>query len=110
MLSKDKKPDEKVKEVVPPRAETPKLFSAMLKMSQQQGLQGTFRSLRKTFKTSDGTAEVSQMPPLSPTHRRSPIPRITVQDGEDAVSETPSITIRMTPRREGEETLSVEVP
>ncbi|KAF3832074.1 hypothetical protein F7725_025739 [Dissostichus mawsoni] len=31
-------------------------------------------------------------------------------DGEDAVSETPSITIRMTPRLHGEETLSVEVP
>ncbi|KAI4798791.1 hypothetical protein KUCAC02_020477, partial [Chaenocephalus aceratus] len=91
MLSKDKKPDEKVKEVVPPRAETPKLFSAMLKMSQQQGLQGTFKTLRKTFKTSEGTAEDGE-------------------DGEDAVSETPSITIRMTPRREGEETLSVEVP
>ncbi|KAJ4922289.1 hypothetical protein JOQ06_021633 [Pogonophryne albipinna] len=110
MLSKDKKPDEKVKEVVPPRAETPKMFSAALKMSQQQGLQGTFSALRKTFKTSEGTAEVSQMPPPSPVHRRSPIPRVTVQDGEDAVSETPSITIRMTPRLQGEETLSVEVP
>ncbi|KAF3832085.1 hypothetical protein F7725_025750 [Dissostichus mawsoni] len=32
------------------------------------------------------------------------------KDGEDAVSETPSITIRMTPRLHGEETLSVEVP
>ena len=60
MLSKDKKPDEKVKEVVPPRLETPKMFTAALKMSQQQGLQGSFSALRKTFKTSEGTSEVRQ--------------------------------------------------
>ena len=51
------------------------------------------------------------VPPPSPTHRRSPIPRSLVRDDDDAVSETAdsSVVIRMTPRQEGEEVLSVEV-
>lgn len=44
-------------------------------------------------------------------HRRSPIPRHHVPDDDDMVSETTDSTmlIRMTPRIEGEEILSVEV-
>ncbi len=44
-------------------------------------------------------------------HRRSPIPRPLVLDEDDMVSETTDSTmiIRMTPRVEGEEILSVEV-
>ena len=42
--------------------------------------------------------------------RRSPIPRTRAPGDEDAVSETAdgSVVIRMTPRVEGEELLSVE--
>lgn len=51
------------------------------------------------------------MPPPSPVHRRSPIPRTRVPDDGDMVSETTDSTmvIRMTPRVEGEEILSVEI-
>lgn len=51
------------------------------------------------------------VPPPSPVHRRSPIPRPRVPDDDDMVSETTDSTmvIRMTPRIEGEEILSVEV-
>ncbi len=50
------------------------------------------------------------MPPPSPMHRRSPIPRVHIPDEEDMVSEITDSTmiIRMTPRVEGEEILSVE--
>lgn len=49
MLTKDKKPDEKVKdtgEVIPPRPETPKLFKAALKVATGQ----TFTKLKETYK------------------------------------------------------------
>lgn len=55
---------------------------------------------------------ISAVPPPSPMHRRSPVPRGPApEDREESVAETAdsSVIIRMTPRREGEELLTVEV-
>ncbi|XP_056232248.1 cyclic nucleotide-gated cation channel beta-3 [Seriola aureovittata] len=119
MLTKDKKPDEKEEgkevEVIPPRPDTPEMFKAALKVTEQAGLEGTFAKLKKTYKPSESTGEapssISPLPPPSPMHRRSPIPRAPVQDDDDTVAETAdsSVLIRMTPRHQGEEVLSVEV-
>ncbi|XP_073709463.1 uncharacterized protein cngb1a isoform X3 [Misgurnus anguillicaudatus] len=119
MLTKDKKPaEEKVKdtgEVIPPRPETPKLFKAALEVARGQ----TFTKLKETYKGASlepstsayGSTATGPIPPPSPIHRRSPIPRFHVPDEDDMVSETTDSTviIRMTPRVEGEEILSVEV-
>ncbi len=58
MLTKDKKPDEKDKgkvgiQVIPPRPDTPKMFKAALKVTQQEGIEGTLSKLRETYKPSD---------------------------------------------------------
>ncbi|KAF6725990.1 Cyclic nucleotide-gated cation channel beta-1 [Oryzias melastigma] len=124
MLTKDKKPEEKrpskaTVEVIPPRPDTPKLFKAALKVTEQAGIEGTFAKLKKAYKPSESAAEdpearttVSPLPPPSPMHRRSPIPRsFPREDGDESVAETAdsSVIIRMTPRQEGEELLTVEV-
>ncbi|XP_023809530.1 cyclic nucleotide-gated cation channel beta-3 isoform X1 [Oryzias latipes] len=124
MLTKDKKPEEKrpskaTVEVIPPRPDTPKLFKAALKVTEQAGIEGTFAKLKKAYRASESAGEhaedrtsVSPLPPPSPMHRRSPIPRSCPrEDGDDSVAETAdsSVIIRMTPRREGEELLTVEV-
>ncbi|KAK9958378.1 hypothetical protein ABG768_010502 [Culter alburnus] len=112
MLTKDKKPDEKVKEtgeVITERPETPKLFKAALEVASGQ----TFAKLKEAYKgaTLEPSTSRGPVPPPSPVHRRSPIPRPRVPDDDDMVSETTDSTmvIRMTPRIEGEEILSVEV-
>ncbi|XP_055363364.1 cyclic nucleotide-gated cation channel beta-3 [Betta splendens] len=119
MLSKDKKPVEKeaakeAVEVIPPRSETPKLFRAALKVTEQAGIEGTFAKLKRSYKRSESSEDpppISLLPPPSPTHHRSPVPLVPVQDGDDAVAETAdsSVIIRMTPHQEGEEVLTVEV-
>ncbi|XP_069386078.1 cyclic nucleotide-gated channel beta-3 isoform X3 [Paralichthys olivaceus] len=120
MLTKDKKPDEKeggkeAVEVIPPRPDTPEMFKAALKVAEQAGIEGTFVKLKKAYKASESTAEgassISPLPPPSPIHRRSPVPHFLVKDEDDTVAETAdsSVVIRMTPRQEGEEVLSVEV-
>ncbi|XP_041636596.1 cyclic nucleotide-gated cation channel beta-1 [Cheilinus undulatus] len=116
MLTKDKKPDEKsgVKEgveIIPPRPDTPKMFKAALKVTEQAGMEGTFAKLQKTYRASEAPSSGSPVPPPPPVHRRSPIPHALVQDDDDTVSETAdsSVIIRMTPRKEGEELLTVEV-
>lgn len=55
MLTKDKKPDEKgagrgMAEVIPPRPDTPKMFKAALKVTEQAGMEGTFAKLKKVYK------------------------------------------------------------
>ncbi|XP_070824791.1 cyclic nucleotide-gated channel beta-3 [Chaetodon trifascialis] len=114
MLTKDKKPDEKdagkeAIQVIPARPDTPTMFKAALKVTEQAGIEGTFVKLRESYKPSDGTE--FPVPPPSPIHRRSPVPLAPVQDDDDAVSETAdsSVVIRMTSRQEGEEVLTVEV-
>ncbi|XP_062247622.1 cyclic nucleotide-gated cation channel beta-3 isoform X2 [Platichthys flesus] len=119
MLTKDTKPDEKeggrgAVEVIPPRPDTPQMFKAALKVAEQAGIEGTFVKLKKSYKASQSTeasSSISPLPPPSPTRHRSPVPHFLVKDEEDAVAETAdsSVVIRMTPRQEGEEMLSVEV-
>lgn len=63
-MTKDKKPDEKdggkgAMEVIPPRPDTPKMFKAALKVTEQAGVEGTFAKLQQTYKPSEGT-EVRQ--------------------------------------------------
>ncbi|XP_068607454.1 cyclic nucleotide-gated channel beta-3 [Brachionichthys hirsutus] len=121
MLTKDQKPAEKVggeeaTRVIPARPDTPKMFKAALKVTKQEGMEGTFAKLREAYAASE-RSEVGRAPapppapPPSPTHRRSPVPLPPVQDAADAVSETAdsSVVIRMTSRQEGEEVLTVEV-
>uniref|UniRef100_A0A673H888 Cyclic nucleotide gated channel subunit beta 1a n=1 Tax=Sinocyclocheilus rhinocerous TaxID=307959 RepID=A0A673H888_9TELE len=117
MLTKDKKPaDEKGQaketgEVIPQRPETHKLYKAALEVGTGQ----TFAKLKETYKgpstPASGRTSTAPVPPPSPMHRRSPIPRPHVPDEDDMVSETTDSTmiIRMTPRVEGEEILSVEI-
>lgn len=55
MLTKDKKPDDKgagkgAAEVIPPRPDTPKMFKAALKVTEQAGMEGTFAKLKKVYK------------------------------------------------------------
>uniref|UniRef100_UPI0037E756D1 cyclic nucleotide-gated channel beta-1 n=1 Tax=Semicossyphus pulcher TaxID=241346 RepID=UPI0037E756D1 len=120
MLTKDTKPDEKgggkeAVEVIPPRPDTPKMFKAALKVTDQAGIEGAFTKLKKAYRSSESILEAppsaAPVPPPSPMHRRSPIPHALVQDDDDAVSESAdcSVIIRMTPRKEGEEVLTVEV-
>ncbi|KAM4744836.1 cyclic nucleotide-gated channel beta-1 isoform 2-T2 [Anableps anableps] len=118
MLTKDKKPEEKETrkegaEVIPPRPDTPKLFKAALKVTEQAGIEGTFAKLKKVYKPSEGQSEapptISPVPPPSPMHRRSPVPRSPApEDRDESVAETAdsSVIIRMTPRQEGEELLN----
>ncbi|KTF90207.1 hypothetical protein cypCar_00026110 [Cyprinus carpio] len=121
MLTKEKKPaDEKGQaketgEVTPQRPETPKLYKAALEV----GTGETFAKLKEAYKGAtlepytpvSSRTSTAPVPPPSPMHRRSPIPRPRIVDEDDMVSETTDSTmiIRMTPRVEGEEILSVEV-
>ncbi|XP_030574881.1 cyclic nucleotide-gated cation channel beta-1 isoform X4 [Archocentrus centrarchus] len=122
MLTKDKKPDEKEASkgavaVIPPRPDTPKMFKAALKVTEQVGIEGTFAKLKKSYRPSDereaqAPPPISPVPPPSPMHRRSPVPLSPAPDEEEeTVAETAdsSVVIRMTPRHKGEELLTVEV-
>uniref|UniRef100_H3CF89 Cyclic nucleotide gated channel subunit beta 1a n=1 Tax=Tetraodon nigroviridis TaxID=99883 RepID=H3CF89_TETNG len=60
MLTKDKKPELKdggkeTKDVIPPQQETPKMFRAALKVTEQAGMEGTFAKLRGTYKEADAS-------------------------------------------------------
>uniref|UniRef100_A0A8C9S8L8 Cyclic nucleotide gated channel subunit beta 1b n=1 Tax=Scleropages formosus TaxID=113540 RepID=A0A8C9S8L8_SCLFO len=116
MLTKDKKPAgdkteaKETPQVIPPRPETPKLFKAALEVTEKSGIKGTFSKLKEK---SPSPTTSSPIPPPSPVHRRSPVPRKVVEEDNDdeMVSETTdsSMLIRMAPRPHGEEILSVEV-
>lgn len=64
MLSKDKKPDAKKEEakdksqVIPPRAETPKLLKAALEMTERSGLKGALSKLREKNNKSSVSLQV----------------------------------------------------
>uniref|UniRef100_I3J5Q7 Cyclic nucleotide gated channel subunit beta 1 n=1 Tax=Oreochromis niloticus TaxID=8128 RepID=I3J5Q7_ORENI len=117
MLTKDKKPEEKegtkgAKTVIPPRPDTPEMFKAALKVTEQAGIEGTFAKLKKAYRPSEALPSISPIPPPSPMHRRSPVPLSPApEDGEETVAETAdsSVVIRMTPRHKGEELLTVEM-
>ncbi|XP_035855049.1 cyclic nucleotide-gated cation channel beta-3 isoform X2 [Sander lucioperca] len=110
MLTKDKKPDEKgaaaaAMQVIPPRPDTPEMFKAALKVAQQEGIEGVFSKLRKSYEASEA------LPSISPSLRRrsSSLPLALVQDAA-AVSESAAsqLIITMTPQPEGGELLTVE--
>uniref|UniRef100_A0A8C9Z150 Cyclic nucleotide gated channel subunit beta 1a n=1 Tax=Sander lucioperca TaxID=283035 RepID=A0A8C9Z150_SANLU len=53
-----KKPDEKgaaaaAMQVIPPRPDTPEMFKAALKVAQQEGIEGVFSKLRKSYEASE---------------------------------------------------------
>lgn len=63
MLTKDKKPEDMGAgkgrpEVIPPRPDTPKLFKAALKVTEQAGIEGTFAKLKKSYRPSEGDTEM----------------------------------------------------
>ncbi|KAJ8339641.1 hypothetical protein SKAU_G00342740 [Synaphobranchus kaupii] len=101
MLTKDKKPPpdkgeaKEATQVIPPRAETPKLFKAALEMTEKSGIKGTFSVLQKTYKSS-----TSLRPSTSSSSLRRP-----VEDEDDVVTETKdgSMLIRLSPTPHGEE-------
>ncbi|XP_076142755.1 uncharacterized protein cngb1a [Alosa pseudoharengus] len=117
MLTKDKKPEDegggkKAEEVITARPETPKLFKAALVVTEKAGITGTFAKLKETYSGLEPhtSSSISPMPPPTPTRQRSPIPKTMEQEEDDTVAETAdsSMVIRMTPRQQGEEILSVE--
>ncbi|KAM6980612.1 cyclic nucleotide-gated channel beta-3 [Aplochiton taeniatus] len=117
MLTRDTKPEGKEgqkesSQIIPPRPETPKLFKAALKVTDVAGIKGTFAKLQEGYKASEPGEDTSgaPVPPRSPMHRRSPIPRAVVPDQDDMVTAASDSTvlIRLTPRHHGEEVLSVE--
>lgn len=60
MLTKDKKPELKeggkeTKDVLPPQQDTPRMFRAALKVTEQAGMEGTFAKLRETYRQADGS-------------------------------------------------------
>lgn len=62
-MTKDKKPDEKsagkeAMQIIPPRPDTPEMFKAALKVTQQLGIEGVFSKLKKAYRPSESTAEV----------------------------------------------------
>uniref|UniRef100_A0A8C7XWB5 Cyclic nucleotide gated channel subunit beta 1a n=1 Tax=Oryzias sinensis TaxID=183150 RepID=A0A8C7XWB5_9TELE len=66
MLTKDKKPEEKrpskaTVEVIPPRPDTPKLFKAALKVTEQAGIEGTFAKLKKAYRASESAGEHAEV-------------------------------------------------
>uniref|UniRef100_A0A3Q2CX65 Cyclic nucleotide gated channel subunit beta 1 n=1 Tax=Cyprinodon variegatus TaxID=28743 RepID=A0A3Q2CX65_CYPVA len=65
-LLRKKKPEEKetrkeAAEVIPPRPDTPKLFKAALKVTEQAGIEGTFAKLKKVYKPSEAQTEVQEL-------------------------------------------------
>ncbi|XP_047436941.1 cyclic nucleotide-gated cation channel beta-3-like [Mugil cephalus] len=71
MLTKDKKPDERggkgAAEVIPPRPDTPEMFKAALKVTEQAGMEGTFAKLKKAYQESGEEAPPSPSPAPPPS-------------------------------------------
>ncbi|XP_063053262.1 cyclic nucleotide-gated cation channel beta-1-like [Engraulis encrasicolus] len=90
MLSKDKKPDAKKEEakdksqVIPPRAETPKLLKAALEMTERSGLKGALSKLREK----NNKSSVSLQPSLaSSLLTPSPTPAQPLEPQADSMSQ-----------------------
>uniref|UniRef100_A0A8D2QH47 Cyclic nucleotide-binding domain-containing protein n=1 Tax=Zonotrichia albicollis TaxID=44394 RepID=A0A8D2QH47_ZONAL len=124
--------------VIPPKAETPKLFRAALAATGRMGGKGPLGRLRWRLKelqelqamqemqeaqamqamqeaqVSTGSAEIRPTPPKSPVHQRSPVAsrRAQTRPGGEISSESPdhSVTIRViSTAREDEEILAAEI-
>ncbi|XP_050835042.1 cyclic nucleotide-gated cation channel beta-1 [Serinus canaria] len=108
--------------VIPPRADTPKLFRAALAATGRKGGKGPLGRLRwrlrelqelQAMQEAQGCS-VSPTPPKSPVHQRSPVTsrRARTRLGEEISSESPdhSVTIRVIPTaKEDEEILAAEI-
>ncbi|XP_023790700.1 LOW QUALITY PROTEIN: cyclic nucleotide-gated cation channel beta-1 [Cyanistes caeruleus] len=124
MLKSNKKPkDEKggpgAALIIPPKAETPKLFQAALAATGRMGGKGPLRRLRwrlQELKAMQETqvSSVSPTPPKSPVHQRSPVMshKAQTRPGEEISSESSdhSVTIRViSTAKEEEEILAAEI-
>ncbi|KAM7010856.1 cyclic nucleotide-gated channel beta-1 [Passerculus sandwichensis] len=108
--------------VIPPKAETPKLFRAALAATGRMGGKGPLGRLRwrlkelqelQAMQEAQGSS-VSPTPPKSPVHQRSPVAsrRAQTRLGGEISSESPdhSVTIRViSTAREDEEILAAEI-
>ncbi|XP_030914270.1 cyclic nucleotide-gated cation channel beta-1 [Geospiza fortis] len=108
--------------VIPPKAETPKLFRAALAATGRMGGKGPLGRLRwrlkelqelQAMQEAQGSS-VSPTPPKSPVHQRSPVTSRRAQTclGEEISSESPdhSVTIRViSTAKEDEEILAAEI-
>ncbi|XP_030812210.1 cyclic nucleotide-gated cation channel beta-1 [Camarhynchus parvulus] len=108
--------------VIPPKAETPKLFRAALAATGRMGGKGPLGRLRwrlqelqelQAMQEAQGSS-VSPTPPKSPVHQRSPVTsrRAQTRLGEEISSESPdhSVTIRViSTAKEDEEILAAEI-
>ncbi|XP_030645122.1 cyclic nucleotide-gated cation channel beta-1 [Chanos chanos] len=112
MLTKDKKPAEKKEEekesaqVIPNRAETPKLFRAALEMTERSGLRGTLAKLKE--KTNKSTVSLRPSSGASVQNSSSPVPGQHLEQELDLLSQLSdsSVPIPMTPSCQGDEVLS----
>ncbi|KAM7040285.1 cyclic nucleotide-gated channel beta-1 [Acridotheres tristis] len=108
--------------IIPPRADTPKLFKAALAATGRMGGKGPLGRLRWRLKELRAMQEaqvstgnsVSPTPPKSPVHQRSPVTSRKAQTrlGEEISSESSdhSVTIRVIPTaKEDEEILAAEI-
>ncbi|KAM6058084.1 cyclic nucleotide-gated channel beta-1 [Chlamydotis macqueenii] len=109
--------------IIPPKADTPKLFQAALAASGRMGGKGTLAQLRwrlKELKAMQATQVSSQgsssspIPPKSPVHRRSPVTshRAHAHLGEEIFSKSSDslVTIRViSTAQEDEEILAAEI-
>ncbi|XP_072790624.1 LOW QUALITY PROTEIN: cyclic nucleotide-gated channel beta-1 [Taeniopygia guttata] len=105
--------------IIPPKADTPKLFRAALAATGRMGGKGPLGRLRWRLKELQAMQEaqgscVSPTPPKSPVHHRSPVTahRAQTRLGEEISSESPdhSVTIRViSTAKEDEEILAAEI-
>uniref|UniRef100_A0A8C7XZE1 Cyclic nucleotide gated channel subunit beta 1a n=1 Tax=Oryzias sinensis TaxID=183150 RepID=A0A8C7XZE1_9TELE len=56
-----KKANKATVEVIPPRPDTPKLFKAALKVTEQAGIEGTFAKLKKAYRASESAGEHAEV-------------------------------------------------
>uniref|UniRef100_A0AAY4DVC4 Cyclic nucleotide-binding domain-containing protein n=1 Tax=Denticeps clupeoides TaxID=299321 RepID=A0AAY4DVC4_9TELE len=97
MLTKDKKPTEKKEEtkepaqVIPPRAETPKLFKAALEMTEKSGLKGTLAKLKEKANKSSVSLQPSVSSSLQPT---SPLPSQHQEQEAEILSQRSDCSLR----------------
>ncbi|XP_016156552.1 PREDICTED: cyclic nucleotide-gated cation channel beta-1 [Ficedula albicollis] len=105
--------------IIPPKADTPKLFRAALAATGRAGGKGAMGRLRWRLRELRAMREaqassVSPTPPKSPVHQRSPVTSHKAQTrlGEEISSESSdhSVTIRVIPTaKEDEEILAAEI-
>ncbi|XP_061863813.1 cyclic nucleotide-gated cation channel beta-1 [Colius striatus] len=123
MLKDNKPKDEKGAPgeplIIPPRADTPKLFQAALAAAGRVRGKGPLAQLRWRLKEVKSmqmmqSGSFSPSPPKSPVHQRSPVtsPKAPAPLGEEIISKSSdsSVTIRVVPaEQEDEEILAAEI-